>query len=68
MPQGVIEKLVADRGFGFINGDDGVYYHLHRSEVLNGRYPLPGSNVRFYVGYRECRPRACYVEIGVNDE
>ena len=29
MPQGSIKKLVADRGFGFINTDTGdVFFHL----------------------------------------
>ena len=29
MPQGTIKKLVADRGFGFINTDRGdVFFHL----------------------------------------
>ena len=32
MPQGTIKKLVADRGFGFIKGEQGELF-FHRSEV-----------------------------------
>jgi CspA family cold shock protein len=29
MPQGTIKKLVADRGFGFINSEQGdIFFHL----------------------------------------
>ena len=34
MPQGTIKKLVADRGFGFIEGEKGdVFFHL---SVIDG--------------------------------
>ena len=29
MPQGVIKKLVSDKGFGFIAGDNGEYFFHH---------------------------------------
>ena len=32
MPQGTIKKLVTDRGFGFIKGDQGEIF-FHSSEV-----------------------------------
>jgi cold shock CspA family protein len=65
---GTIRTFDVERGYGFISGDDGEYYHLHRSEVLGGKFPLTGQRVQFYVGFRQNRPRACHVEIGVEDE
>ena len=35
MPQGVIKKLVQDRGFGFISGDRGDVF-FHHSTVTDG--------------------------------
>ena len=36
MPQGVIKKLVADRGFGFISAEGGDIFFHHSSVVDNG--------------------------------
>lgn len=33
MPQGIIKKLVSDRGFGFISGDRGDVFFHHSSVV-----------------------------------
>lgn len=60
---GRVDTFDAQRGFGFIQGDDGVSYHLHRSEVTEGRMPLPGSMVLFYPGIRQDRPRACHIKV-----
>jgi CspA family cold shock protein len=37
MPQGVIKKLVQDRGFGFISGDRGDVF-FHHSTVDGGLF------------------------------
>ncbi len=37
MPQGVIKKLVADRGFGFIGGENSDVF-FHHSSVDDGRF------------------------------
>ena len=37
MPQGVIKKLVADRGFGFIGGERSDVF-FHHSSVEDGRF------------------------------
>lgn len=33
--KGTIANVIADKGFGFINGEDGAQYFFHRSE-FNG--------------------------------
>jgi CspA family cold shock protein len=33
---GTIKRLTADRGFGFIRGEDGAEYFFHRSELRGG--------------------------------
>ena len=35
MPQGVIKKLVSDRGFGFISGEGGDVFFHHSSVADN---------------------------------
>jgi CspA family cold shock protein len=37
MPQGVIKKLVPDRGFGFISGERGEVF-FHHSVVADGGF------------------------------
>lgn len=33
---GTISKVIAEKGFGFIKGDDGQEYFVHRSAVRDG--------------------------------
>lgn len=33
--QGIIKKLMKDKGFGFILGSDSVQYFFHRSSLVN---------------------------------
>ena len=61
--EGVVVSFGAERGWGFITGDDGTDYYLHRSEVLQGLLPAEKQRVTFYAGYKNDRPRACYVRI-----
>ena len=60
--EGIVETFDSHRGYGFVLGDDGKSYHLHKSEVLGGRIPLIQQKVRFYAGLRMGKPRACHVE------
>jgi cold shock CspA family protein len=60
---GVVDSFNEQRGWGFIQSDGGESFYLHRSEVLDGRLPLAGRRVSFYRGFRENRPRACYVRV-----
>ena len=60
---GTVETFDPLRGYGFVAGSDGVSYHLHKSEVLEGRIPLANQIVLFYAGMRQGRPRACHVKV-----
>jgi len=60
---GVVESFDTARRYGFVMGSDGVSYHLHESEISDGRLPLTGGHVVFYPGLREGRPRACHVKV-----
>lgn len=52
------------RGYGYVLGDDAETYHLHKSELLDTREELSvGLRVSFYAGFRQGKPRACYVDI-----
>ena len=66
--QGTIKKVVRDRGFGFIHGDDGreIFFHrssFHRSSLqrLNFDTLMEGEKVEFDVEPGEKGPRAINV-------
>jgi len=58
---GIVEDFNESRGYGFIKSDDGRSHYLHRSEMKDGRLPMPGMQVTFFEGIRQGRTRACYV-------
>ena len=63
MPQGTIKKLVADRGFGFIQGDrDDLFFH--NSEVQGGAFDTlrEGQMVDYQVGQGKKGPCAVAVK------
>ena len=51
------------RGYGFIVDETGSSHYLHRSEVLEGKLPLPGQTVIFFSGVRQGKSRACHVKV-----
>ena len=57
---GMIKRIIADRGFCFVRDDDGVEYFLHSSELPLGEFALltVGSRVRFVVADSDKGPRA----------
>ena len=59
MSQGTIKKLVADKGFGFIAGDNGELF-FHHSAVENGSFESlhEGQAVEFSEGRGPKGPRA----------
>lgn len=60
---GRVDTFNPRTGWGFVQGDDGTDYYLHRAEVEDGRLPLPGQEVDFYRGHNRDRPRACHVRV-----
>jgi cold shock protein len=46
---GTIDRLVAERGFGFITDDDGREYFFHAAALMGVAFEdlAPGSNVEF---------------------
>jgi CspA family cold shock protein len=64
MPQGTIRKLVADRGFGFIKGEQGELF-FHRSEVQGVQFEelQEGQKVEYQVGEGKKGPCATSVRV-----
>ena len=60
---GKVETFDVTRGYGFIHGDDGRTYYLHRSEVVEGRIPIAKQRVMFYTAERKDKARACHIKI-----
>jgi CspA family cold shock protein len=64
MSQGTIKKLVADKGFGFIAGDDGELF-FHHSAVDGGLFETlkEGQAVEYSEGRGPKGPRAEAVRV-----
>ena len=64
MPQGNIKKLVSDRGFGFIEGENGELF-FHHSEVQGVAFEelREGQTVEFEIGQGPKGPRATSVKL-----
>ena len=66
MSSGTIKKLVSERGFGFIAGDDGNEYFFHR-DGLDGLVSFDaltaGEKVTFEVESSPKGPRAARVRV-----
>jgi cold shock protein len=64
MATGVVKKVIADRGFGFITADDGKDYFFHR-DGLEGSVDFDrlvgGEKVTFDVEQNPRGPRAVKV-------
>jgi cold shock protein len=61
MLTGNVKKVVSDRGFGFITGDDGHEYFFHRTGVdatLDFDRLAGGEHVSFDLEQSEKGPRA----------
>ncbi len=64
MTTGTIKKVVADRGFGFIAGEDGKEYFFHRGALhpsLDFDRLSGGERVSFEVESSPKGPRATHV-------
>lgn len=64
--RGTIKKVVADRGFGFITGDDKKDYFFHLSACQNFKFEeiKSGDNVTFNatMGPRGARAESIHLE------
>lgn len=59
MPQGTIKKLVADKGFGFIEGERGdVFFHHSALEGVTIEALSVGQKVEYEEGRGPKGPRA----------
>jgi CspA family cold shock protein len=64
MSTGTVKKVVSDRGFGFIAGEDGKEYFFHRSGVqssLDFDRLVGGERVTFEIETSPKGPRAIQV-------
>ena len=64
MAAGTIKKLVSDRGFGFITGEDGKDYFFHRDGLaasLDFDRLVGGERVAFDLQASDRGPRASHV-------
>ena len=64
MPQGTIKKLVADKGFGFIQGERGdVFFHHSSLEGMTIESLQEGQTVEYSEGQSDKGPRAENVRV-----
>lgn len=63
MPTGTIKKLVSDRGFGFVSGEDGKDYFFHRSATPEFDRLVGGEQVTFEIEASPKGPRAGKVQV-----
>ena len=65
MAKGTIKKVVKDRGFGFIQGEDGVEVFFHRSALQGDVFDLlaEGVAVEFEVQSGDKGPRAANMKM-----
>lgn len=61
--EGKVLSFDASQGWGFIRDAQGKDFFLHRADIEGGRLPVRGQRVRFVIGQKNGRPRACYVEV-----
>ena len=60
MPGGTIKRLVSDKGFGFVQAEDGNEYFFHHSALVDARFDAlrEGQAVTFVKGQGPKGPRA----------
>ena len=62
MPQGVIKKLVMDKGFGFIEGENkDMFFHVSSVENVTFEDLAEGQLVEYEIGEGPKGPRAEHV-------
>ena len=67
MPQGKIKRLVADRGFGFIEADrDDLFFHHSELQGVTIEELNEGQMVEYEVGRGQKGPCAVSVRVAVH--
>ena len=56
--KGKVKMFNAERGFGFVTGDDGKDVYVHKSAIEGGAALTPGDAVEYEVESGERGPRA----------
>ncbi len=69
MPEGKIKKLVSDRGFGFVEAEEGDLF-FHHSEVQDVSFEelQEGQLVQYEVGQGRKGPCATSVRVAVHSD
>lgn len=60
---GIVKRFDAKGGWGFVIGDDGEEYFLHRSDIASTAMPVIGGRAVFYPCKRQGKSRACHVTL-----
>jgi CspA family cold shock protein len=65
MPKGTIKKLIRNRGFGFINSEEGGEIFFHRNSLVEGDFDAlnEDQNVEFEIEKTEKGPSATNVRV-----
>lgn len=65
MASGKIKKIIRDRGFGFINAEDGREIFFHQSGITSGNFDTitEGAAVEFEVEKSPKGPRAINIKV-----
>ncbi len=63
MVEGTVKFFNESKNFGFINGDDGQDYFVHRSGVEEGKRIREGDRVSFEVVEGDRGPKAEKVQV-----
>ena len=63
---GIVKRFDAKGGWGFVIGDDGEEYFLHRSDIASTTMPVIGGRAIFYPCKRQGKSRACHVTLTGN--
>lgn len=58
--KGTITRLISDKGFGFVQAEDGTEYFFHQSACVDGRFDAlrEGQSLTFDKGQGPKGPRA----------
>jgi cold shock protein len=62
---GIVKRLIVDKGFGFVQAQDGTEYFFHRSACADGRFDelREGQPLTFEKGQGPKGPRAENVRV-----